>query len=101
MEITWSLQSGRQRSGPSTTQRRDSNIVSAANHENDIRSIIRYDTHYQVQICTEHRYVIRNLARHLASEHALSLQQRKSILTAHRSDVCISPIYLSTLRETR
>lgn len=90
MEITWNPQSGRQHVETRTPQR---NTITQGHSQDQgqVADIIRYDARYQVQICTEHGYVIRNVARHLAGEHALSLQQRRFILAAHEKDVCIPP----------
>lgn len=90
MEITWNPQTGRQHLETRIPQR--NTITQGHSRDQDqVADIIRYDAHYQVQICTEHGYVIRNVARHLAGEHALSLRQRRFILAAHEKDGCIPP----------
>lgn len=54
--------------------------------------LIIYHTEYQVQICTQHQYAIRDLARHLRDDHtSITLAQRKEILAHHQHDICVEP----------
>jgi hypothetical protein len=76
MELSWNLNPRKPRPISVRSERRDTDneIVPA------LKDPFVYLSQYQVLICVDHGYAIRNINQHLLEKHTLSPAQRKILL---------------------